>query len=74
MNAKVDRQLCGGTGLCAEICPSVFAQDPDYVAYVKEDGERIDAEAGAVVPTALEAAVREAVESCPTGAVAIVEP
>lgn len=73
MRVKVQRDACGGTGLCAELCPSVFAQDPDYVAYVLEGGARSDAEEGvAVAPEHVEA-VREAASSCPTGAVVALE-
>jgi ferredoxin len=69
MRAKVDRKACGGTGLCMEICPMVFAQDPDYIAYVKEDGTRVDGAGGAAVPENEAEAIQEAVEACPTGAI-----
>jgi len=71
MKVKVDRALCGGTGLCAEICPTVFAQDPDYVAYVKQGGVRTDTETGVYVPSDCDSAVQEAATACPTGAVVI---
>ena len=69
MRAKVDRDACGGTGLCVEICPAVFAQDPDYIAYVKENGTRVVGAVGAVVPEGETESTREAVEACPTGAI-----
>jgi ferredoxin len=69
MRVRVDRGACGGTGLCAEICPAVFAQDPDYTAYVKEGGARVDGADGAAVPDSEVSAAKEAVEACPTSAI-----
>lgn len=69
MRARVNRDVCGGSGLCAELCPAVFAQDPNYIVYVLEDGERVDGVEGAVVPTGDQDAAKEAVEACPTEAI-----
>jgi ferredoxin len=69
MRVSISRSACGGSGMCAELCPGVFGQDPDYVAYVKSAGERVDAEAGVFVPQEVRDAVLEAVDACPTGAV-----
>jgi ferredoxin len=69
VRARVKREVCGGSGLCAELCPAVFAQDPNYIAYVLEDGERVDGVEGAAVPTGEQDAAKEAVEACPTEAI-----
>jgi ferredoxin len=62
MKVRVDPELCTGCGPCAEICPEVFEmKDDKSVAIVKE------------VPPPLEDNVREAVDSCPLGAIIIDE-
>lgn len=59
MKATVDDQRCRGHGVCHTICPEVFE--------LTDDGYSVAAEAD--VPTELEAAVSEAVESCPEQAI-----
>ena len=59
MRAAVDDQRCRGHGVCITICPEVFE--------LTDDGYAVAAEAD--VPTELEAAVSEAVESCPEQAI-----
>ena len=59
MRAAVDDQRCRGHGVCITICPEVFE--------LTDDGYSVAAEAD--VPTELEAAVSEAVESCPEHAI-----
>jgi ferredoxin len=71
MRVNVNRAACGGTGMCAELCPDVFGQDPDYIAYVKDGGERVDREGGVLVPEELRDAVLESVDACPTSAVVL---
>lgn len=62
MKVRVDPDLCAGCGPCADICPEVFElKDDQAVAKVEE------------VPKDLEAAVREAAETCPPGAIVIEE-
>jgi len=63
MKAFVDKDRCIGCGLCAELCPEVFAMDDDDLAGVIVD-EIDDAD--------IEAA-EEARESCPTEAISIEE-
>jgi ferredoxin len=70
LRVTIDKPLCGGTGLCAEICPSIFGQDADYIAFVMKDGVRAGDEDVAVAPEQV-AVVREAAELCPTGAVVL---
>jgi ferredoxin len=62
MKAKVDEDLCCGCGPCEEICPEVFKIE-DGVAKVQADP----------VPPDVEATCREAMENCPTEAIAIEE-
>jgi ferredoxin len=62
MKAKVDSDLCVGTGTCASLCPEVFSLDGE-VSVVTVD----------TVPGEHEEAVRKAVDACPTGAILIEE-
>ncbi len=56
----IDRQLCIGSGNCLVYAPDYFTQDDEAKAVLL---------AGA--PRATSAAVRTAVEACPTGALAL---
>jgi ferredoxin len=60
MKAKVNSDLCTGCGPCEEVCPEVF-QITGSVAEVIVD----------TVPAEAEDACREAMENCPTDAIAI---
>lgn len=61
MKATVDRDLCIGCGLCAEICPEVFEMDDESIAQVIVD----------VIPLEAEETAREAAASCPVEAIKI---
>jgi len=61
MKASVDRELCIGCGLCAEICPDVFEMDDESIAQAIV----------AVIPADAEEAAKEAASSCPVEAIAI---
>ena len=61
MKAKIEADLCVGTGSCEAICPEVFEVGDDGIAVVKVD----------VVPDASEDSCREACDSCPTDAITI---
>ena len=63
MKVCVDAEACSGCGPCVDICPEVFELDEEGIAVVKV----------AEVPTELCEACREAVENCPTDAIAIEE-
>lgn len=63
MRATVDHDLCIGDAICESICPQVFQLGEDGLSYVIADP----------VPDDLRAEVEEAVESCPTDAIAIHE-
>ena len=63
MKAFVDQDVCIGCGLCAEICPEVFAMNDQMTADVIV--ETVSAEA--------EDAARDAADSCPVSAISIEE-
>jgi ferredoxin len=67
MRVKVDRELCGGHAMCAIIAPEVFEVD-DAGFVVAPEGDVIEVPADAD-----EVRVREAVVSCPEGALVIEE-
>ncbi|MFZ0015488.1 MAG: ferredoxin [Acidimicrobiia bacterium] len=57
MRVTVDEELCAATGQCELICPEVF--EVDLVSEVKLEAPE----------PALHDRVREAADSCPTGAI-----
>jgi len=63
MKVRVDKEVCSGDGICAELCPAVFKMNDDDQADVIVD----------VVPAEEEDAVQEAIESCPEECIHIVE-
>ena len=56
---QIDRSLCSGFGVCAELAPAVIAVGPDGLAELRS-GQTDD-------PVVLEAA-----ESCPMAAITVV--
>jgi ferredoxin len=61
MKVSVDADVCGGFGTCVSKAPQVFELTADgYAVVLLPD-----------VPAELEAAVREAVDLCPTHAITI---
>ena len=63
MKAKVDREICSGDGICAELCPEVFEMDDEDLAKVIVDE----------VPPDAEETCRDAAESCPESCIEIEE-
>lgn len=61
MKPEVIESLCIGDGICADICPQVFEMKDDNLSHV------IDENPG----EALFAAVQEAADACPTGAITV---
>ncbi|HUI93503.1 MAG TPA: ferredoxin [Chitinivibrionales bacterium] len=61
MKAAVDKSLCVGCELCAQICPSIFSMGEDGFAEA----------VSTPVPANQEALCREAAESCPVDAITI---
>jgi ferredoxin len=57
----IDREVCIGSGSCVRLAPGVFELDHEEIAVV------VDAEAAGLDD------IREAEESCPTGAILVVE-
>lgn len=55
MTPKVDQNKCIGCGLCTSICPKVFKLGDDGKAHV--------------ISKKVEPCVKEAIESCPVGAI-----
>jgi ferredoxin len=63
MTAIVDKEKCIGCGLCADICPQVFAMTEDGNAEVITD---------LILPGAA-ASCRQAEEQCPVEAISVFE-
>lgn len=59
MKVKVNKDACIGCGACAAICDKVFELNDEGLSVAKEP----------LVPKEEEQAVKDAIESCPTGAI-----
>ena len=60
MKVRIDADLCQGHAMCALACPQLFQlSDEDGHAHVDDEN----------VPPEFEDAVRQAVRSCPEGAI-----
>jgi ferredoxin len=66
MKVRVDEDLCIGDETCVEICPEIFEMNEEGLAVTKIGDDE-------AVPESLEAACREAAESCPAEAIIIEE-
>lgn len=61
MEAKVVQKACIRCGLCAGLCPEVFAQTGEEAAQVT----------ASPIPDAKRIGVQEAADSCPVGAIEV---
>lgn len=61
MEAKVDKDLCIGCGLCPTVCPEVFEMEDDGKAGVLLNE----------VPNSVESEAKEAESGCPVNAIEI---
>ncbi|WSC90482.1 (4Fe-4S)-binding protein [Streptosporangium sp. NBC_01639] len=62
MKITADTEVCIGAGMCALTAPEVFDQSEEEGTVVVLDGEP---------PASSEAAVRRAVQLCPSGALSV---
>ena len=61
MKAVVDRDLCAGCAVCADVSPEVYEMDDEDLAVVKLDP----------VPDEHEENARDAADQCPSEAIVI---
>ena len=59
LRVNVDQNSCIGCGICSELCPGVFALDPQGIS---------DANTSVISPVLI-SSVRQAAEECPTAAI-----
>lgn len=62
MKVKIDPELCTGDEICVQLCPDVFEMQDDKAVVIMDD-----------ISEDLQDSVREAVDSCPSEAIIIVE-
>ena len=63
MKIEADREVCIGAGMCVLTAPTCFDQDDDGTVVVLQ----VD------VPEGDERRIRNAVDSCPSGALSVVD-
>lgn len=73
MKVKVNKDACIGCGACASICPDVFELNDEGLSEVKVEEENKEKEEFASVKEELQDEVRDAADSCPTGAIEVNE-
>lgn len=73
IKVEIDQEECSECGLCYnDECPEVFEEDEDGISQIKEK-YRIGERGEGVVPPELKECVQNAMEACPTDAIAILE-
>ena len=73
MKVKVNKDACIGCGACASICPDVFELNDEGLSEVKVEEENKEKEEFVSVKEELQDEVRDAADSCPTGAIEVNE-
>lgn len=74
LTVKVDTKLCIGAASCVGIAPQLFALDEDNTAYLIDPVTGEEKTSITIDATDTEkAAILEAVENCPTSAIAVVK-
>ncbi len=72
MKVKVNKDACIGCGACAAICDEVFEINDEGLSEVKVE-ENKEKEEFVSVKEELQDEVRDAADSCPTGAIEVEE-
>lgn len=73
MKVKVNKDACIGCGACAAICDEVFEINDEGLSEVKVEENSENKEEFVSVKEELQDEVRDAADSCPTGAIEIEE-
>ncbi len=73
MKVKVNKDACIGCGACAAICDEVFELNDEGLSEVKVEENSENKEEFISVKEELQDEVRDAADSCPTGAIEIEE-
>lgn len=71
MKVKVNKDACIGCGACAAICDEVFEINDEGLSEVKVEEENKEKEEFVSVKEELQDEVRDAADSCPTGAIEV---
>ena len=62
MNVRIDKEACVGCGLCADMCPDVFAMEEDKAVVSAQPSNDQQAACG-----------REAADQCPVSAILVAD-
>ena len=73
MKVKVNKDACIGCGACAAICDEVFEINDEGLSEVKVEENSENKEEFVSVKEELQDEVRDAADSCPTGAIEVEE-
>ena len=73
MKVKVNKDACIGCGACAAICDEVFELNDEGLSEVKVEENSENKEEFVSVKEELQDEVRDAADSCPTGAIEVEE-
>ena len=73
MKVKVNKDACIGCGACAAICDEVFEINDEGLSEVKVEEDNKEKEEFVSVKEELQDEVRDAADSCPTGAIEVEE-